>query len=266
MKRNLSINEITEEILQSIISTPKKQKRLKSSTFWRMFGVERRNKDKISLVKIALEENNIFFEADEEIGFESKDKMIKLSYLEPTISEVIYKVDNKLPKRDESWFENIENRIFSSEREVEQYFISPILQKLDYTEEDCAIGHRLNTYSGVKKERREVDFAVFNGINREKENALMIVEAKSSEKNLTLDSIGQARSYASYLSTPYYIVTNGNQILVFLFRGGLVEDNQVMNFNRKEFHDKWQEFYNRLCKSAVIKTKKRIQELMNSIH
>lgn len=47
MKNNLTTTETTEEMLASILATPKKQKRLKSSTFWRKFGVERRSKERI---------------------------------------------------------------------------------------------------------------------------------------------------------------------------------------------------------------------------
>lgn len=265
MKNNLSIAETTEEILQSILATPKKQRRIKSSTFWKKFGIERRSKERVEVIKKALEENSIFFESDEEIGLESKNKMVKISYLAPELAEVFNKVIEIKPNQDSTWFEAIEKRSFASEREVEQYFIAPILKKLDYTDEDCAIGFRLNIYSGVKKERKEVDFAIFNGLLREKEKALLVVEAKTSEKKLTEDAIGQARSYASELSTPYYIITNGNQILVFLFRGGLVEDNQIMNFSRQELRERWQEFYNILSKASVIETKRKIKEIMNTI-
>ena len=265
MKNNPTIIETTEEILQSILATPKKQRRIKSSTVWKKFGIERRSKERIEIVKKALEESNIFFESDEEIGVEPMDKMVKLSYLEPELAEVFQKTTEKSLNQDDSWFKSLEKRVFASEREVEQYFIAPILKKLNYTDEDCAIGFRLNIYSGVKKERKEVDFAVFDGLLREKEKALVVVEAKSSEKKLTDDAFGQARSYAFALSTPYYIVTNGNQIIVFLFRGGQVKDNEVMNFTRQEFREKWQEFYKILCKSSVIETKRKIGEIMNSI-
>lgn len=265
MKNSLTVAESTEEILQSILATPKKQRRIKSSTFWKKFGIERRSKEKIETVKKALVENNIFFESTEEIGIEPMHKMVKLSYFEPKLAKVFQKTTEEVSNQDDAWFETLEKRVFASEREVEQYFIAPILSRLTYTDEDCAIGFRLNIYSGVKKERKEVDFAVFEDSSREKEKALLVVEAKSSEKKLTDDAIGQARSYASELSTPYYVVTNGNQIIVFLFRGGLVKDNQVMNFSRQELREKWQEFYGILSKKSVIETKRKIKEIMNSI-
>ncbi|MCY7347896.1 MAG: type I restriction enzyme HsdR N-terminal domain-containing protein [Pyrinomonadaceae bacterium] len=202
MKNNPTVAETTEEILQSILATPKKQRRIKSSTFWKKFGIERRSKEKIEIVKKALKECNIFFESDEQIGVEPMDKMVKLSYLEPEFTEIFQKASEKVLNQDDSWFEALENRVFASEREVEQYFIAPILKKLDYDDEDCAIGFRLITHKGVKKERKEVDFAVFDGSLREKEKALIVVEAKSSEKKLTDDAIGQAHSYAVELSTP----------------------------------------------------------------
>ncbi len=266
MKNNLSIAETTEEILQSILATPKKQRRIKSSTFWKKFGIERRSKERVEVIKKSLEESNIFFESDEEIGLESKNKMVKISFLEPEITKIFNKISEMPLNQDNTWFETIERREFASEREVEQYFIAPILKQLGYSDEDCAIGFRLNKYSGVTKERKEVDFAIFDGLLREKEKALLVVEAKTSEKKLTDDAVGQARSYAVELSTPYYIVTNGKQILVFLFRGGLVEDNQIMNFSREELREKWQEFYSILSKKSVIETKRKIKEIMKTIY
>lgn len=50
------------------------------------------------------------------------------------------------------------------------------------------------------------------GTSRAKEDALLIVEAKKTDRILTDDSVGQARAYALWLSTPFYLVTNGDEV------------------------------------------------------
>src|SRR5205814_993754 len=122
-----------------------------------------------------------------------------------------------IPMPPASWFDLMARRAFESEREVEYYFIVPLLEHLGYEEDDFAIGYPVQMYEGVKKVNKEADFVLFNGLSRAKDDALLIVEAKKTEKILTEDAVGQARAYAMWLSTPYYIVTNGDEIRVYLF-------------------------------------------------
>jgi hypothetical protein len=53
----LSVSEISNEILQSILATSKKQRRIRSGTFWKKFGFERRTGERIESVKVALKDS-----------------------------------------------------------------------------------------------------------------------------------------------------------------------------------------------------------------
>ena len=89
MKNNATITEATEEILQSILATPKKQKRLKSSTFWRKFGVERRSRERIEEVRNNLQSKGIFIETEFDFGFEPKFEWLTFSVIEPQAAKII---------------------------------------------------------------------------------------------------------------------------------------------------------------------------------
>ena len=97
---------------------------------------------------------------------------------------------------------------------------------------------------------------------RPKEDALLIVEAKKAGRVLTEDSAGQARAYAMWLTTPYYIVTNGNDIRVYLFRGAMQPDVLLMNFKREELRQHWGALYKYLNKSAAIEYKDRLSKML----
>jgi hypothetical protein len=266
MAKPPSIPDVVEEILQSILATPKRQRRLRSSTFWDKFGFERRRKDRVEQVKEALRQRSIILNlGDTEFGTESKDEWIVLSYVEPELPPSA--IQNELPTTvipipADEWFDLMENREFESEREVEYYFIVPLLEKLEYVEDDFAIGYPVQMYEGVKKVNKEADFVLFNGKSRKKDDALLIVEAKRSEKILTEDATGQARAYALWLSTPYYIVTNGDDVRVYLFRGAVQPDIMLMSFKRIDMRQQWGNLYQTLNKNAVIEFKEKLSKML----
>jgi len=47
MAKPPSVSDVVEDIFQSILATPKQQRKLRSSTFWDKFGFERRTKDSL---------------------------------------------------------------------------------------------------------------------------------------------------------------------------------------------------------------------------
>ena len=89
MAKNLPVADVVEEILQSILATPKRQRRLKSSTFWNMFGFERRTKERVEQVREALQTRAVIMNNDDSnFGAEAKDEWIILSYIEPELPQV----------------------------------------------------------------------------------------------------------------------------------------------------------------------------------
>lgn len=266
MPKQASIQDVVEEMFQSILATPKRQRRLRSKTFWDNFGFKVRTKDRVIQVKGALRERGLLVNLDENIfGTEDKDEWVILSYIEPPHPPVVLQASlptTEIPTPTDAWFDQMATREFESEREVEYYFIAPILEKLGYQEEDFAIGFPVQMYEGVKKVNKEADFILFSGRSRAKEDALLIVEAKRSERILTEDAVGQARAYAMWLSTPYYFVTNGDEMRVYLFRGAVQPDVMLMTFKRSDFKDNWIQFYQTLNRQSVVEYKEKLSKML----
>ena len=267
MSKSPPIADVMEEIFQSILATPKRQRRLRSSTFWDKFGFGRRTKERVELVKDALRKHEglIINLDDERFGIEDKDEWIILSYIEPKLPPSALPPEDlskDIPTPDDAWFTLLEQRVFESEREVEYYFVVPLVEQLGYTEDDFAIGYPVQMYEGVNKVKKEADFVLFNGLSRAKEDALLIIEAKKTERILTEDAAGQARAYAMWLSVPYYLVTNGDDIRVYLFRGAVQPDVMLMNFKRSDLRQQWRTLYRTLNKVAVLEYKEKLSKLL----
>ncbi len=262
--RNPAVADVVEEIFQSILATPKRQRRLLSKTFWDKFGIERRTAERVEKVKEALRQRDLILNIDdEEFGTEAKDQWLVLAYVEtPTKETQINPSDSHVPTPPDSWFEKLEGRVFESEREVEYYFIVPLLEQLGYEEDDFAIGYPVQMYEGVKKVQKEADFVLFNGSSRSRDDALLIVEAKKTTRALTEDAVGQARGYAMWLITPYYMVTNADEIQVWLFRGAMQPDVKRMSFKRSDLRKHWAALYELMNKSAVIDYKQKLRAVL----
>lgn len=96
MVKVLSVSEIADEILQSILATSKKQRRIRSGTFWKKFGFERRTKERIESVKVALKERGISFNLeDSHFGSERRSELIVLSYVEENLPQATAKAKPK---------------------------------------------------------------------------------------------------------------------------------------------------------------------------
>lgn len=84
----VSISEASDEILQSIMATSKKQRRIRSGTFWKKFGFERRTRERIESVKTAFRERGIAFNLeDSRFGLERRSELIVLSYINENLPQ-----------------------------------------------------------------------------------------------------------------------------------------------------------------------------------
>ena len=261
MAREPAVADVVEEIYQSILASPKRQRRLRSKTFWGKFGFERRTKERVERVKEALQERDVILNIDEVVfGTEGREAWIVLTYVEPSAGTPGGHSPAAVPAPpSSSWFALMKQRVFESEREVEYYFVVPFLEQLGYEEDDFAIGYPVQMYEGVKRVNKEADFAIFDGLSRSKEDALLVVEVKKSGRVLREDAVGQARAYAMWLNTPYYVVTNADEIQVFLFRGATLPDVKLMHLKRGDLDTQWAALYERINKAAVIEHKQKLR-------
>jgi len=105
------------------------------------------------------------------------------------------------------------------------------------------------------------DVVVFNGVTHDNPQAssLLTIEAKRFEIPLdNKDVAGQARSYALWLVTPYYIIANGNDLHVYRNGLGGAADVRIIECHRTELRQKWPDIYTKLNRSAVVAYKAKI--------
>ena len=91
-----------------------------------------------------------------------------------------------------------------------------------------------------------------------------MVEAKRAEPILTEDAVGQARGYSLWLTAPYYLITNGDELRLYLFRGAVQAHVQLMALHRTELREQWPTLYKMLNKEAVIQYKSQWQKVLGS--
>ena len=248
--------EVALEIYQSVEQSNEKQKRLKSSTFWRLFDVRSRQKIVVARIVQLLEAQGlkVSVKSGEPLGDERDDDwvVVTLRLTQPTPVPLPV-VSVELPPVE--WLQMMTTRSFESEREVEAFFVSPLLEKLGYGFDDIAIGYPIRMFKGVQKTTTEADFAVFKGPDRDAKSALLVIEAKKGDRGITVDHISQAKSYVQELLPACYVVTNGQEIKVYQFNGMLAPDECVMDFDRTALKEKWSELYGYISKEAALKRK-----------
>lgn len=248
-----SFADIALDMHEAVKESNSKQRRLKSSSFWGAFRVKRRTPAVVERIGDILTKQGLRFsvKSGEVFGKENFDEWIELTIWPPieppTSSEPI------VPSLD--WFQEMQTREFGSEREVEYYFVVPILEKLGYESGDIAIGYPVDMFEGVQRTKKEADFVLFDRPSREKKDVLMIIEAKKGGKGITVDNIGQVKSYSRELLPACYIITNGQQIVVFQFNGMLYPDERVMDFDRSRLNEMWKDLYKYVSKESTHKRK-----------
>jgi hypothetical protein len=255
------VDEVVKNILAWVQETPKRQRRLRSATFWGYFGLRRRSREYIELIKATLRQHSLLVNIeDAEFGTEDKNEWVILTLVEPPALPAMVPPEapvQAVPTPPDKWFDIIAQRQFESEKEVEFYFVMPILEQLGYTEDDVAMGHGVPAHEGARKVTRHIDIALFDGPSRSRDNGLMLVETK--KQDVSEDTAGQARAYALWLPIVYYWVTDGEQIQVYLFQNAIQLDVRLMSFHRSAFHEHWAEFYSTLNRAAVVERKEQLR-------
>lgn len=253
--------QVASSIRDAIEDSPKKSKRILLKTLLKMFGHKTRQRHWLEEMDVRITEAGVLISPA--LTDAERDGWVVLSVVDPqlpvrdfTPAEQIDQEGNKQDLVPDPWLSTISEKSFNSEKEVEIRFVLPLLERLGYSEDDRADGYPVEQIVGVRKTRTEADFVLFNGLNRSKDSALLVVEAKNIGKNLA-DHIGQARSYAMFLGTPYFLVTNGDDIRVFLYRSPIESDVEVFKSTRRNISSTFHDLFNLVSKQAVIEYKQR---------
>lgn len=260
MKSSPTENEIAQSIKEAIASTPKKQKRVLLKTLLKQFGWKTRQARYLDLISAAFTEAGILMSPDlKDVG---RDDWVYLSVITPDLPVGDFMPPPASPNGEASppkaddWFDGLALKTFASEKEVEIRFVLPLLERLGFSEDDRADGYPVEQVVGVKKIKTEADFVLFDGRNRTKDAALMVVEAKNVGKKLG-DHIQQARSYAMFLGCPYYMVTNAEEVRVYLYRSPIESDVEVFSAERRYLKDTFSTLFNLISKPAILEYRRR---------
>lgn len=160
------------------------------------------------------------------------------------------------PRPSDEWFDHLMSVHLDSEREVEMYFAGPLFHGLGYTSEHEAAGFRFDMWEGVTRRRVEADLVYFQDHHHSLSDGvpLVLVEVKGTDQ-LPDAGTGQVRSYAFWLKPAYYVTTNGDMIVVYNYQGGAVPDVKVLDIQRSELRERFDELYQVLNPAAAKATR-----------
>lgn len=248
------------ELKDAVIASERKQKIIKSKTFWKMFKVYSRQPQTVEEVKKLLDERDLKVELKPMHGKENEDVIFGKEPVDDYWIVISSIIKPPLPpptcnKPSDKWFEDMQKKVFETEKEVVTYFIDPLRKELGYDEDDVVIGYKIKMFKGSRAVYTEADFVLFNGTERTPENALLVIEAKNSNNEITPDHIKEAQSYAKELIPAYYVVTNGRRTKVYQFNGLLAPDELVLDFEQSDLSSKWEELCRYISKDAAVERK-----------
>lgn len=252
--------QVANSICEAIKDSPKKSKRVLLKTLLKMFGHKTRQRHWLEAMEKSLTDTGVLISPL--ITEVEREGWVVLSVTNPhlpvdiPLKEQVEVEGIKQGIVPDEWLSNIALKAFNSEKEVEIRFVLPLLERLGYSEDDRADGYPVEQVVGVRKTKTEADFVLFNGLDRSKDSALFVVEAKNIGKKLA-DHISQAKSYAMFLGTPYFLVTNGDEIRAFLYRSPIESDIEVFNSTRRDIASTFPRLYKLVSKQAIIEYKRQ---------
>ena len=245
---------VAESIREAIADNPKKTKQGLLKTLLRHYGLKNRQKHWLEAIQASLTDQGIIVTPDLEAA--GREDWIWLTVADPSVPVGDFDPDDAegggMPDpHTDPWLSTVSGRVYRTEKEVEIRFVIPLLERLGYGEADRSDGFPVEQAIGGRKVRTEADFVLFDGANRGQDNALMVVEAKVDGKALA-DHVAQAKSYAMFLGTPYFMVTNGDEVRVNLYRSPIESHVEVYKASRHDLAATFPALYNLVSKAAVV--------------
>lgn len=248
-------NEIASEILEK-----GKPKRIKVRTLIKKFGFLKRTEDSSRKITQILTEFEIYLNPSimkiGELWKLSLDDRVSLSHeikKEENLTE--YKINPKF--NDDKWFDQLENKVYRTEREVETKFIIPLISKLNYSENDRYDGMTFTAYNGSRPTILETDCSLFDVENELLDNqVLLVVEAKRENRLVKEVELAKAqkqtKSYAIWLSCHFGLVTDGKKIQVLNLFPSIGGIDILFDCHISELKVRFAELYNLIGKERLV--------------
>lgn len=260
MSKN-SPEQIADKIAEEVIANGK-SKRIKVRTLLSHFDYEKRTEDNASKITELLAERNILLNPSiMKLGDSWQLKLDDRVYLLERTKEVNeVKTDESKVKiydyKNDIWFDEVLNKNFRTEKEVENKFILPLLKRLDYTDDDRYDGMIVNAAHGSKQTILEVDFALFDSSNENLEGqTLLVAEAKKEErlyKQVELDKAQrQVKSYAIWLSCHFGMITDGKIIQIIDLFPSINGMKVIFECTRENLKDNFLDLYTLISKKSL---------------
>jgi hypothetical protein len=111
-----------------------------------------------------------------------------------------------------NWCKEVEFASYSSEVEVEIKFVYLFMRFLGYGISDLRTRVPVEVPIGRQRVSGTADWVVYN---HQQGKPFLVIEAKEPNQQLNNFVQDQARSYAFALSAPFYMLTNGKEVMVF---------------------------------------------------
>jgi hypothetical protein len=240
--------EVVATLKESIDASPKKSRRLLFHTIRSLFGWQAWNAQRKELVTKLLTEQGIL--AQPSLADAGLDAWILLSM--PVTTEIPTKDPD--PRPADKWFRHLMSVELVSESEVVVHFVSPLFHQLDYEDMHEAVSFGFLLYEGGSRKRVAADLVYFADTEHSKEGKpLVLVETKRGGRRLDA-ATEQARSYANSLKPAYYVVTDGDLLVVWDYQGA-VPDVKKMEFKRQELQDRFDDIYHLLNRETVTQAR-----------
>ena len=245
-----------DKLVEQVRSSPNREHHMMIKTFWGLFTFKRRTQKRIDQVYADLQRRGLLLDIDKkQFPKEPDNKWLTLKLFEIQVPE-------------DRWFESMKKKTYESEKEVENFFITPLFLNLGYDEEDFSYGHpikipqKLHAKNQLGEHPSFPDLIIFNGNDRSPENVLIILEAKKSildqkkDQELLDTAESEAKLYAAYMPTHICVVTNGDSLRIFDPFPNEGQDSPIMFIHRSELKEKWNSLYMILGKQTVLERKK----------
>lgn len=166
--------------------------------------------------------------------------------------------DQPDPGPSAEWFDHLTTVQLRSEREVEMHFASPLFHGLGYTDEQEAAGFRFDTYAGVQFRVAEADLLYFADERQSVTDGIPLILVEVKDTGQPPDAgTGQAKSYAFWVKPAYYVITNGDSVVVYNYQGGAVPDVKVLEFRRQDLRERFDDLYRHLNPQAALEARKQ---------
>ncbi len=176
--------------------------------------------------------------------------------------------DHPDPRPGAEFFDHLQTVRLDSEREVEMHFASPLFRELGYTEDQEAAGFPFDTWEGVHHRVAEADLVYFAEDRHRLTDGepLVLVECKDTSKGPDA-GVGQVRSYSFWIKPAYYVIINGDGLVVYNYQGGAVPDVKVLEAKRPEMRERFDDLYRVLNPSAAAEARRdKIAKLTPPAH